>query len=542
MDVAVRAQNLGKRFKLYARSEHRLLEAVIPGLKLHRELWALRNISFELPAGESLAVIGPNGAGKSTLLRILAGASVPTEGSYQIAGRVGAVLELGLGFAPTLTGRQNIRLAALMMGLSLEEVDDRMHQIAAFSELGEYLDRPVREYSSGMRSRLGFSIASHLDVQVLLADEALSAGDHAFRLRAAERVRTLLERGVSLIYATHSAKRAQELCQRAIWIEYGRIMEAGPVSDVIRSYNTRGKSMVLGASGAGDGQSPRATIVAVRLLGLDGHRISQVEPSVVLQCEIDLYCTRHLDDLDLALTCASQSDAAARSLRLSRFQPEGFSLQQGFHRFRVRFKAPRVPGGYDVIVRLGRLRAVFGERFYETRVLPGALVVTDPGGGNDTELAGASWQKLAIQADELRNIIPSVLDFRTPGVRGWLRNGWCFSRNRIGPVGPAELFLYVPSGAAALELRAQRVAPELGFAVEEPQSQSRLFLEPAGRKQGAICYRGAVPPSWVGRALLLRLLPIDRVGEVVMLEPGKEPWIRLVKVITDTEPSSTQAA
>ncbi len=534
MDASVIVRNLGKCFKLYRRSEYRLLEAVLPRLKLHRELWALRHVSFELAKGQSLAVIGPNGAGKSTLLRILAGASVPTEGSYTIEGRVGAVLELGLGFAPTLTGRQNIRIAALMMGLSVEEVDDRIDDIAAFSELGEYLDRPVREYSSGMRSRLGFAIASHLDVQVLLADEALSAGDHMFRLRAAERVHTLLDRGVTLIYATHSAKRARELCQRALWIEYGRVMEEGPVDAVIRAYSLRGRSVVL--TGRDDGRHrARATIVAARIAGASASETLELAPLERLTCELDVYCSQPTERVDVLLTCTDQAEKTERSVLLSKQFPEGLDLPQGFHRLRVSFRAPRTPGVYDVLCRLGSVQALFGERFYETRLLPAALCVRDPEPGADSETMSARWTREPIDGTRLAEVVPSELILTDPTARSWLRSGWCFSRNRFGVVGAAEFFLFLPPEAEYLELLARRVPKAVRFRVQHPDDRTATTLQRVTHHGNEVAFRGDVPRAWTGRALLLVLELVGDGEKPIRLEPGREPVVHSIRAVRSSD-------
>ncbi len=527
MEASVSVRNLGKCFKLYRRSEYRLLEALLPGLKLHRQLWALRHVSFELSAGQSLAVIGPNGAGKSTLLRILAGACAPTEGSYVLRGRVGAVLELGLGFAPTLTGRQNIRLAALMMGLTAEETDEQIDAIAAFSELGEYLDRPVREYSSGMRSRLGFSIASHLDVQVLLADEALSAGDHVFRLRAAQRVRALLDRGVTLIYATHSARRARELCQRAIWIEYGRVMEEGPVEQVIRAYSMRGRSVVLSGPRRQE-RAGAATILAVRLQAGQGQEPLEIEPLEPITCVVDLYCSRPTTAVELAINCVDQSEKPGRSVLLSRQFPGGLELSQGFHRLTVTFRAPRLPGVYDVMCRLGTARPLYGDRFYESRVLPESLLVREPQEETELQSAGVTWAEEPLDAARLAGTVPSRLDFTDPETRTWLRSGWCCSRGRFGPVGPAEFFIYLPVGTSWLELHVDRVPNGISFRIEFPAGGQTVRCRCAGDG----IFRAAVPESWTGRAVLLVLVPVDEAGEVRRLAPGREPLVLRIEAVS----------
>lgn len=523
MSVAVEVENLGKCYKLYRRPEYRLVEAVWPRAQLHEKLWALRHISFQLQAGESLAIIGPNGAGKSTLLRILAGATRQTEGTYRLQGRVGAVLELGLGFAPTLTGRQNIRLAALLMGLTPEVVDERIDAITAFAELGSYIDRPVREYSSGMRSRLGFSIASHLDVSVLLADEALSAGDNLFRIRASERVRQLLEQGTTLVYATHSGRRAQELCQKAMWIEYGRIMELGEVGEVVRSYSTRGKSILVrhqASSNDDDTAEVPATILAAFPTTMSGEPLDAVEPCTQVQIEILLYSSGLGEPIDVI--CQLTGGASKRFLRFCNYDREGLLLASGFHRLVVRMKAPRGAGSYDLVIRLARARQVFGDRFFETRVLPAAIEVIAPEEAEEyTAESGTPFRVQVADPGELARVVPSRLDFADHAVRAWLRAGWQFGRNQVRVVGSAEFFLHVPREATTIVVRCRKPRQRVEMLIESSGDVHTVARPGQGRDSCVTELVAPVPDEWKGQTLLLRLRPLGKNGPTV-LQPGHE--------------------
>ncbi len=538
--LAVEVQNLGKLYKLYRRPEHRLLEALIPGLRLHRKLWAIRRISFQLRSGESLAIIGPNGAGKSTLLRILAGACRPTEGLFRLRGRVGAVLELGLGFAPSLTGRQNIKLAGLLMGLRPEEIEERIPDIAAFSELGTYLDRPVREYSSGMRSRLGFSIASHLDVDVLLADEALSAGDNLFRIRASERVRQLLDRGTTLLYATHSARRAQELCAKAIWIEYGRVMDFGEVGEVVRAYMARGKSVLVRDQRLEEGNGYRVpvTIVHAQPVDADGQPLEKVPPATPLVVALVLYASEPVGNLDVI--CELLGPATRCLTRLTRYNSAGLELGLGFHRIEVRMNSPRAGGSYDLIVRLARSNQVFGDRVFETRVLPGAVVVLAPEQGDDAEDADLHPFSCEPATErELAALVPSHLNLADDSTRSWLRSGWQYARDEVRLVGAAEFFLFVPQEADTLHVRCRGLSSRRRLEAHDAEGE-RVPLRASGRASGGtIDLFGPIPERWRGRPLLLRLVVADDKG-AVLLRQGEE--VQVIEIAACTDAARVQKA
>jgi ABC-type polysaccharide/polyol phosphate transport system ATPase subunit len=189
--------------------------------------WALRDVSFELGAGESLAIIGPNGAGKSTLLSIIVGVTSPTSGTVQRSGRVGALLELGSGFHPDLTGRENIQLNASLMGLSRRQVRERIDSIVEFSGLSHFIDEPVRTYSSGMMARLGFSVAVHLDPDILILDEVLAVGDQNFRKKCEDKIAEFARQRKTLLFVSHGLDTVLATCHRAIWLDRGRVRMDG---------------------------------------------------------------------------------------------------------------------------------------------------------------------------------------------------------------------------------------------------------------------------------------------------------------------------
>jgi lipopolysaccharide transport system ATP-binding protein len=234
-DVTVEAQGLTKTYRSYATPWDRLLEG-ITRRRRHREFHALEDVSFALPRGEGLALIGENGAGKSTLLKILAGITAPSAGAFAVSGKIASILELGSGFHPEFTGRQNIVLNAAMLGLSQEELRRKMPHIIAFSELGEFIDQPVKCYSTGMVMRLGFSIATQVEPDVLIVDEALSVGDGYFQKKCMDRLRIFVDSGGTLLFCSHAMYYVSAFCQRALWLRRGRVEALGPVSEVVREY------------------------------------------------------------------------------------------------------------------------------------------------------------------------------------------------------------------------------------------------------------------------------------------------------------------
>jgi len=232
---AVAARDLGKTYKVYSNPWERVLEAVIRRPR-HRAFVALSGVSFDLPRGEGLGVIGQNGAGKSTLLKILAGIVAPSDGSLNVEGKTAAILELGSGFHPEFTGRQNIRLNAAMLGLSGRELEAKLPAIIEFSELGAFIDQPVKTYSTGMAMRLGFAIATQVEPDVLIIDEALSVGDGYFQKKCMDHLQAFLGEGGTLLFCSHAMYYVSAFCQRALWLRHGEVAGFGPAEEVIRDY------------------------------------------------------------------------------------------------------------------------------------------------------------------------------------------------------------------------------------------------------------------------------------------------------------------
>jgi ABC-type polysaccharide/polyol phosphate transport system ATPase subunit len=237
IDAPVSVRDLSKRFKLYRSPWHRIVEWITSGLVVrHETFWALRNISFEVRRGECFGVIGVNGAGKTTLLKILSRALYPTAGDFTIEGRIVSLLELGTGFHPELTGRQNIFQSARLLGFPEEEVRSRLPAILEFAEIGEFIDQPVKQYSSGMFVRLAFSLFAHLEPDVYIVDEALSVGDIFFQQKCFEAFRDLRRRGCTILFVSHDMEAVTHLCDRAILLSGGRVVSEGDPRSVVHDY------------------------------------------------------------------------------------------------------------------------------------------------------------------------------------------------------------------------------------------------------------------------------------------------------------------
>ena len=238
MNPLVTVDAVSKRFKLYDKKWHRLIELLSFGfLKKYREKWVLRDVSFSVGAGESIAIVGENGSGKSTLLSIIVGARAATQGEVRTAGKISALLELGMGFHPDFSGRENAVMGLQVLGISNDQISTLIKPVEEFAELGEYFDRPLRTYSSGMQVRLAFSVATIVDPQVLIVDEALSVGDSYFQHKSMGRIRALRDAGTSILFVSHDAGAVKTLCDRALLLDKGLIVKEGSPDQVMDFYN-----------------------------------------------------------------------------------------------------------------------------------------------------------------------------------------------------------------------------------------------------------------------------------------------------------------
>src|SRR6266851_6104306 len=263
-DVAISAEGLGKRYRIGALARQTTLgERLAHAMKApvrwlssnrngsssdRRDFWALRDVSFELRKGEVVGLIGRNGAGKSTLLKILSRVTVPTVGRAEIHGRVGSLLEVGTGFHPELTGRENTYLNGAILGMGRKEIDRKFDEIVAFSEVANFIDTPLKHYSSGMQMRLAFAVAAHLEPETLLIDEVLAVGDLAFQKKCLGKMGEVASGGRTIVFVSHQLNQIRRLCQKVIWLDQGKIFQVGPTSQVAGAYEA---SMMNRADGLG---------------------------------------------------------------------------------------------------------------------------------------------------------------------------------------------------------------------------------------------------------------------------------------------------
>lgn len=234
-ELAIFLKNVSKCFKRYDRPVDKLKEVLLPSKNYADVFWALKDVDLEIPKGQSVGLIGCNGSGKSTLLQIIAKTLTPTVGDVQVNGRVSALLELGSGFNPEFTGRQNVFFNCRLLGLTQLETEDRFDDIVAFSEIGDFIDRPVKTYSSGMFVRLAFSVVTQVDADILIVDEALSVGDVYFQKKCIEKMKSLKNQ-TSILYVSHSIASVRNFCDRAIWVRDGKIEQDGNSSSVCEAY------------------------------------------------------------------------------------------------------------------------------------------------------------------------------------------------------------------------------------------------------------------------------------------------------------------
>ena len=301
-ESVIHVENVSKCFHIYDTPRDRLMQMLVRGRKKYfREFWALRDVSFEIRRGETVGIIGRNGSGKSTLLQIICGTLGQSSGLIRTAGRVAALLELGSGFNPEFTGRENVYLNGAVLGLSKAEIDARYDSIVDFSEIGDFVDQPVKTYSSGMLVRLAFSVAINADPEILIVDEALSVGDERFQRKCFSRIETIRAGGATILFVSHSGAQIIELCDRAILLDSGELLALGQPKQMVARYQRllyapqhrqaeireeiRGLGPVLGAqedeAGAQVGRPPDSTRSSVSLEAYDPH----LKPSSTVEYE-----------------------------------------------------------------------------------------------------------------------------------------------------------------------------------------------------------------------------------------------------------------
>lgn len=379
-DLAIKAERVSKTYKLYESAGDRLRELVFRRPR-HREFHALSDVSFDLPRGESLGLIGENGAGKSTLLKIIAGTTQPTTGTVSRSGVIASILELGMGFHPEFTGRENARMNAALLGLSGSEIRRRLPEIRDFAELGDFFDHPVRTYSSGMTLRLAFAVATHADADVLIVDEALAVGDGYFQKKSIDRITDFQKRGGTLLFCSHALYYVALLCHRAIWLRQGEAVSSGNALSVVRAYEAflqeKERKLAQGegpAAAVANGRQPaRFTDVVVH----DGSGYPRAEFAAGETIAVDLTFTSEDPSLAFHLRVGADREDGVQAFAVDT-RGEPWAPLTGRRRYRVGLVLPEVPiaqGEFRLYAFLGDEKAL---HLYDLRVLRPGLTVIAP--------------------------------------------------------------------------------------------------------------------------------------------------------------------
>lgn len=349
----VRAEGVWKRFLLQkdrADSVGQLLVRMIPS-RSHRRVtepfWALRDVSLEMPVGTSLGIIGSNGSGKSTMLKLLTRTMVPTRGQIDVRGKVSALIELGAGFHPDFTGRENIILNASILGIRRREIERRMDRIIDFSEIRQFIDTPVKYYSSGMQARLGFSVAIHVDAEILVVDEVLAVGDQAFQRKCMARIQELKVAGVSILLVSHDMTSIEHLMDNVVWIDHGVVREVGLPGDVVRAYqhDSSGGAVDSGAGTGPDG----ASIVARARVGDGARTVDVVASGDAFEIEVELENLTQAPLLGYLELVIRQTDGLPIAEISGLADGMAITLRPGVNKIAVMIRELRLIGGsYEV--------------------------------------------------------------------------------------------------------------------------------------------------------------------------------------------------
>jgi lipopolysaccharide transport system ATP-binding protein len=330
-DVAIRLEHVSKRFRLG--ENFTALRDLVPAMarrlvrrheKEHdaREFWALQDICLEIRKGESLGVIGHNGAGKSTMLKHFAGIMTPTHGQMTVHGRLSALIEVGAGFHQDLTGRENVFLNGVILGMSRAEVARKFDQIVEFAGLARFIDTPVKRYSSGMYARLGFAVAAHLDPDILVIDEVLSVGDFVFQQKSLQKMRSVAKGGATVIFVSHNLKAVSDLCSRAILLDAGSIVADGPTSDVIQTYLARERVKM------NETRDTEVVIRSVRLRGVSGNAV-RFHPGDKAWIDVEFQANRACEHIAVVLAVLDEGLSEVFNTSSERLEHRSFSLEQG---------------------------------------------------------------------------------------------------------------------------------------------------------------------------------------------------------------------
>jgi lipopolysaccharide transport system ATP-binding protein len=400
----INVNNLGKAYKQYDSRWGRLAEWLLPRrAPRHRLKWVLQDVSFQLAPGEAVGIIGINGAGKSTLLKLITGTTQPTTGGVAIGGRVAALLELGMGFHPDFTGRQNAYMAGQLIGLTVEEIDTLMPEIEAFADIGDYIDQPVRVYSSGMQMRLAFSVATARRPDVLIVDEALSVGDAYFQHKSFDRIRAFRKLGTTLLIVSHDRAAMQSICDRAILLDRGRLAREGTPEEVMDYYNAliaerEGSTVEQVRTPEGRVQTTsgngQATVTAITLEDDQGKPLEVANVGVPVTLRVQVRIHAPLPRLVLGYMIKDRLGQAIYGTNTHHMEQPLEQLQAGETiEYRFRFPLNLGAGSYSITTALTSNETHLADN-YEWRDLAHLFVVMNM---NRRDFVGSSWLEPAVE-------------------------------------------------------------------------------------------------------------------------------------------------
>ncbi|SMB29622.1 Sugar ABC transporter ATP-binding protein [Serratia proteamaculans] len=393
----IKVHNVGKAYKQYASKTGRLCEWLSPfNTVKHKLKWILQDISFNVEPGEALGIIGINGAGKSTLLKLITGTAKPTCGDIELSGRVAALLELGMGFHPDFTGRQNVYMSGQLLGIPVETLTKLMPEIEAFAEIGDYIDQPVRVYSSGMQVRLAFSVATAIRPDILIVDEALSVGDAYFQHKSFERIREFRKLGTTLLLVSHDKQAIQGICDRAILLNKGRIEMEGEPESVMDYYNAlladKQNSSILQVENNGKLQtrsgSGEASITDICLLNDSGESIEVASVGQSIRLQVKVNINEALPELVVGYLIKDRLGQPVFGTNTHHLRQPIYDLQANESRtFIFSFLANLGIGSYSVAVALHTTGTHVGKN-YEWRDL---AVVFNVVSSDENDFIGVAW-------------------------------------------------------------------------------------------------------------------------------------------------------
>jgi lipopolysaccharide transport system ATP-binding protein len=403
---AILVKGLGKAYKQYGNRWGRLAEWALPGLGArHRLKWVIEDVSFQLAPGEAVGILGVNGAGKSTLLKLITGTTTPTTGSVHLGGRVAALLELGMGFHPDFSGRQNAYMAGQLLGLSMAEIDALMPEIEAFADIGDYIDQPVRVYSSGMQMRLAFSVATARRPDVLIVDEALSVGDAYFQHKSFERIREFRRQGTTLLIVSHDRGAIQSICDRALLLDGGRLAYQGTPEQVMDYYNAliaerEGATSTIDQTLTADGRtqttsgSREAVVSAITLEDEHGAPLEMANVGAAVTLRIRVQVHADLPRLVLGYMIKDRLGQPMFGTNTHHMRQALEQVRAGEQlEFRFSFPLNLGPGSYSVTTALTSSETHLANN-YEWRDLAFLFIVMNM---NRNEFVGSSWLEPAVQ-------------------------------------------------------------------------------------------------------------------------------------------------